>query len=257
MRIFVCLFEEWINGVVLLISGQTWCFLFGITLRHRSLETESEWSDSHWKSHNIKKPHGNWANSKLLNQSLQIRPGKSNYSFTILTFTNHSKPTKVTTMKNSSFWLRSKLLITKAICERKKNLHHLPSFDSEHEREKWKIQFGVFFLPFFAQINIELNFLRFTWLFVTLHFFGGIWRWKWFSWFFLIIAVLKENDVFQISKKPMWDGSLLLLILENEFRWGTSHIKKSPTTLERLVGREWVLNDLLAPIIIFLGTFSA
>ncbi len=45
----------------------------------------------------------------------------------------------------------------------------------------------------------------------------------------------KENDMFQIAKKPMWDGSSILSEVENEFCWGTFHIKKVPTDPGKIV----------------------
>jgi hypothetical protein len=47
--------------------------------------------------------------------------------------------------------------------------------------------------------------------------------------FKLLIAVSKENDIFQIAKKPIRDGRLALPDLKNEFCLGTFHIKKVPS----------------------------
>jgi hypothetical protein len=42
----------------------------------------------------------------------------------------------------------------------------------------------------------------------------------------LIIAVPKENDIFQIAIISIRDGRLAIFDLKNEFCWGTFHIKK-------------------------------
>ncbi len=44
----------------------------------------------------------------------------------------------------------------------------------------------------------------------------------------IVVAVSKENDIFQFAKKPIRDGRLALPDHKNEFCWGTFHIKKSP-----------------------------
>ncbi len=59
----------------------------------------------------------------------------------------------------------------------------------------------------------------------------------------VVLAVPKENDKFQIAKKAIRDGRLVLSELETEFCWGTFHIKKSLETLQRSGGRGPRLGD--------------
>ncbi len=73
----------------------------------------------------------------------------------------------------------------------------------------------------------------------------------------LKLAVSKENVIFQIAKKPIRDGRLVLSELENEFCWGTFHIEKVPSDPEKIGKSEMGIFESFSTNYLFLGTFTA